>query len=551
MGKGASGMKKSVLIIASLLHLTVIAGAHAEENPCFLHDGERWMLVGDSITANGTYGRMILQAFRHFHPEAGIAICGIGASGVASDYQFSIEKEKPTLVSIMLGMNDVIHYGYEPRNSGKILDAYRKNITAKVREYKQMGAEVVLMTPTLTDEAYSRNFWELRGTREELKKMGQVIKEIAEQEHVFYLPIQEEMEAYHSTRACEQSLRPDGVHPSAAGQYQIARSFWEHMNFPGKLLAAGQPRSLAPSFRPFSANAALKDQFVSGGTSRVSVTFQSEQPVKARLHWNLDKISGNADLDIDSKGVTWSPELPADVLAAPPGRHQHLLFDLQTDARRSLFIIDLSRNPVLHFKDNKIAGELKTDQPRPEGKLVTTWAIEKTEDGLLFSGEVVDSDLQCHDIWPWGRDGVSLWLDLRPGVRYGDIGLDEDVFQNIINVQEKPAFSCHFVPWLGRGMDRAANAGGSRTAKGWRWNLFINHAFVENVPFKMADHDYVGFNLVVCDEDKAGDNKYTRAFYQLHQADFPMDIYPNGMMIIDVNDKLQGPAVTALRLWGR
>lgn len=545
-------MKKCLLIVISLLNVILIAGARAEESPCFLRDGERWLLIGDSITDNGTYGRMILQAFRHFHPEAGIAISGIGVDGVASDYQFSIEKEKPTLISIMLGMNDVIHYGYQPRNIDKILDAYRKNITAKVREYKQMGADVVLMMPTLTDEAYSRSFWELRGTREDLKKMGQVIKEIADQEHVFFLPIQEELEAYQLTRACEQPLRPDGVHPSAAGQYQIARSFWEHMNFPGKLLAAGKPRSLAPSFSPVPASVALKDQFISSETPIVNVTFQSEQPIKAQLHWNLDKMSGKADLEIDSKGVSWSPKLPAGALAVPPGRHQHLLFDLQAGTRRSLYIIDLTRNPVLHFKDNKMAGELQTDQPRPEGKIVTTWAIEKRDDGLLFSGEVVDNDLQCQNsTWPWARDGVSIWLDLRPGARYGDIGLDEDVFQSIICVQAKPVFSCHLVPWLGRGMERAANAGGGKTAKGWQWHMFINHAFVEAIPFKITDHDYIGFNLVVCDEDKTGDNKYTNTYYQLHKADYTMGIYPNGMMIIDLNDKLNDPVVTALRLWGR
>lgn len=544
-------MRKSLVILGILACFLSDKICAAEEDNCFLRDGERWLLIGDSITDNGTYCRMILEVFKHFHPEASVSISGNGVSGVASDFKFSIEKEKPTLVSIMLGMNDVIHYGYKKRDMNQIIESYRKNITAKVRQYKEMGADVVLMTPTLTDEAYSRFFWELRGTREDLKKLGQVIREIAEQEKVFCLPIQEEIEVYSSTRETVQSLRPDGVHPSAAGQYQIARSFWEHMNFPGPLLAAGKPRSFSPSFEPVAAKVSLNNKFISSEKPVMELKFQSEQPIKAQINWNLGKVSGKAELDVDSKGIVWSPKLPDDALDMQPGQSRQLIFDLQADKKRSLYIADLARNPVLHFKDNKISGELLADKDRPEGKTVATWAIEKMDEGLLFSGEVNDSDIQCHNSWPWGRDGVSLWLDLRKGDRYGDIGLDEDVFQTIISAQEKPAFSCNLVPWLGRGMEMAANVGGSKTDKGWKWHMYINHAFLENNQFVLKDHDYIGFNMAVCDEDKTGGDKYKADFFQLHKTDYSMDRYPNGMMILDLNDKLKEQAVTLINLWGR
>ena len=64
-------------------------------------------------------------------------------SGVTSDYR---EKREftPTVVTIMLGMNDVIHqdWSFTPDLSAK-KERYRRDITEKVRQYKKLGAEVM------------------------------------------------------------------------------------------------------------------------------------------------------------------------------------------------------------------------------------------------------------------------------------------------------------------------------------------------------------------------------------------------------------------------
>ena len=100
-------------------------------------------------------------------------------------------------------------------------------------------------------------------------------------------------------------------------------------------------------------------------------------------------------------------------------------------------------------------------------------------------------------------------------------------------------------------MGFAANVGGSKTDKGWKWNMFVNHNFLEKDTFNIKEHDFVGFNLVYCDEDKAPDGKRQAAFHVLHKTERPMDILPSGMMIVDVNGKLKDQSVTVVNLWGR
>ena len=57
------------------------------------------------------------------------------------------------------------------------------------------------MTPTLTDEGFNSGIYELKGTREFLRRCARIVREVAAAEGVFWLPVQEEFESFQSLLA--------------------------------------------------------------------------------------------------------------------------------------------------------------------------------------------------------------------------------------------------------------------------------------------------------------------------------------------------------------
>lgn len=550
-GAGTRGRLSSRVPGATVVTLCLLSllgrGAWAQERASFLRENDRILILGDSITHNGTYVRMVAQAIRHFHPQAAVEVNGFGVNGVSSDYEFKRSVGDPTLVTLMLGMNNIIHFGYRQRDLTAIVQAYREDLQNKVKGFQEGGADVVLLTPTLTDEAYSRFFWELRGSRECLQVLGRVVRDIARETGAFCLPVQEELEAFQETLPTVQALRPDGVHPSALGQYQIARTFWQHMNFAGRLLKQGEPRQLAPPGKPVAVDVRLPGLFLGPA---IALEFSAPEPKTVELTWSLGPARGTETLQVD-KVVSWSPRVNPKQLTMAPGDHQQLLLSIAHDEARSVYVLDLSSVPVLHMQDNTVSGTITSATERPEGALVATWKISTHGKGLVLSGEVFDDDIQGRSDWPWGRENVTVWLDLRTGERFAGIGFDEDVYQSIITVREEPLFACSLQPWQGRGMEWAANVGGQKTATGWRWNMLIHHPFFENQRFAVNEHDYIGFNLTVVDEDHSAKGRTKRSFHSYHKAEHEFFIYPNLLVLLDMKNQLEEDRVTTLHLFGR
>ena len=91
---------------------------------------------------------------------------------------------------------------------------------------------------------------ELAGTRALLESYNRELAEIARQEHVIFLPVGEEFEAYQRSLQPEQVLRQDGVHPHVAGQYQIARTLIHHLILVGPLAGDRQAVTTPPADCP-------------------------------------------------------------------------------------------------------------------------------------------------------------------------------------------------------------------------------------------------------------------------------------------------------------
>jgi len=493
----------------------------------FLQDGDRWLFIGDSITHNDTYRRTVERMVRHFHPEITFETGNMGFSGATSGVKVLAQEKKPTIVSIMFGMNNSINSDWRyGKPIQPALEAYRKDMTAKAREFKALGAAVILMTPTLTDEGFNTGIYELKGTREFLQQCAQVIREVAAAEGVYWLPVQEEFEAFQQPLAPEQVLRIDGVHPSALGQYQIARTFWEHLNVAGTLTTG--VRKLADAPPPLPVTVRLAARLLTNNVA--TLLLQAPAPLTVTATWSTSAQRGRETLQLTGKEDSWA-------LPVPTNRAEHVMLDLAAAGKRSVYVLDLARTRVLHPTDGVVTGTVE----------IGTWRIEQRGKALAFSGTVTDKDNQPDSDWPWARDGVALWLDFRPPARFADINVDDDVHMTVLTVREQPQLTCALIPWIGRGMQHAGEIGMTKTPTGYAWQLRVGNAFDNKRKVDFSKSDFIGFNLKVHDQN-AGK---PLAIYEAQPTVEPPDKYANELMIVDLKNKLPVGEVTTAHLFGR
>lgn len=127
--------------------------------------GDRWCVVGDSITHGGSYHQFAFLYYMTRFPDRTIDMynCGISgdtAAGTLRRLKWDILSHKPTVASIMLGMNDVNVFGYGPdKNSPQDeqdrkakIDVYADNMRKLISELQSAGVKVVLITPSIYDQ---------------------------------------------------------------------------------------------------------------------------------------------------------------------------------------------------------------------------------------------------------------------------------------------------------------------------------------------------------------------------------------------------------------
>jgi lysophospholipase L1-like esterase len=494
---------------------------------------------------------MVLRIQKHFHPDSPVEILQGGIPGATTGVRQDVDPQRPTVVSIMLGMNNYINSSYRyGMDLQPFLDGYRKDILAKVSACRAAGAVVLLLSPTLTDDRFEHGVYELRGGRKFLSQCSRLLREIAAgNEGVYWIPVQEEFEDFEGGLGRGQILRHDGVHPSGLGQYQIARTLWEHLNLAGEMGGDRRELSRPPATVPVKAR--LKSKILTAASDGVPLLLQSDAPLTVTATWSLGDRRGSEILELKGGETEWKPPLPEESLRFKPGVMTSLVIDLAGGGRRSLYVIDFACVPVLHLKDGAIEGVVTAEGERPEGPTVSRWRIETLDNGLVFSGEVFDAEIRSDGFWPWERDGVNLYLDMRPPDRFADISFDEEVHIACLTVHDKPRFGATLIPWIGRGMHLAADSGAERTEQGYRWHIYLRHYFTKIRPVDTRTLGFIGFNLVVPDRDTAAGGKSANTQY--HRAYTPtpfIDKYPNAFMMVDLQGRVPGDSVTHVHLFG-
>ncbi len=209
------------------------------------------VIVGDSITEAGKYpGGYVWLLQRYLsalYPDK-IAIVNAGISGnKATDMQARFQKDaidqKPDLVMINVGVNDVWHAFFDFQNiqfypqgnlpTGVPLAQYREKITQMVLAAKAAGIRVVLLSPTPIGEILDGP--ENRRLQEYIAAM----REIALQNQCLFIdlnaPFREVIGTYqkHAGKTLNL-LAADGVHPNPSGYRIMAFTILRGLGVPTK-----------------------------------------------------------------------------------------------------------------------------------------------------------------------------------------------------------------------------------------------------------------------------------------------------------------------------
>ena len=135
----------------SLLILVLLTACTNSTKVVFL--GDSITQQGENSEGEGTYKGFITSLRENVSQEVELINKGIGGNKVSDlllRYNDDVLKLKPNIVFIYIGINDVWHkYDF---GTGSDIDLYEKGLRQIIGDIKNIGAEVILCTPTVIGE---------------------------------------------------------------------------------------------------------------------------------------------------------------------------------------------------------------------------------------------------------------------------------------------------------------------------------------------------------------------------------------------------------------
>lgn len=207
--------------------------AQAGKTPFALRNGDRVVFYGDSITAQRLYTRFAEDFVVSRYPDLRITFLNAGVSGDtvegghAGDMQARVQRDveplHPTVITVMLGMNDGRYTTDYDKTFQAYADGYQRLITALRRAAP--GARLYLIEPSPYDEIAHPPA--IAGYNTVMVRFGKFVEQLGRQNDIpvidFNQPMTEALAAAtRSDALMAGSLLPDRIHPSPFGHWIMA-----------------------------------------------------------------------------------------------------------------------------------------------------------------------------------------------------------------------------------------------------------------------------------------------------------------------------------------
>ncbi len=217
----------------------LLAGPCTGQPPFALHDGDTVVFYGDSITAQRLYTRFVEDFVLTRYPQLDVRFVNAGVPGdtvsggyagtMAERVQRDVAPLHPTVITVMLGMNDG-GWGYDAEKSE---ETFQQGYVALIAALRKAApeAEIVLIRPTPYDEithgtefpGYAKTIDKLAGDvstiAAQLKDAGDKKIQLVD----FHDPLVDSLErAKAKFPELAPLIVPDRIHPSATGHWIMA-----------------------------------------------------------------------------------------------------------------------------------------------------------------------------------------------------------------------------------------------------------------------------------------------------------------------------------------
>ena len=200
---------------------------------------KRILFIGDSITDCGReyndpkdlgYPLLVAKRLSTQFPTIEFDVLNKGINGnKIADLRARFDTDcldlEPDIVSILIGINDTWHNVNDPTTfaTEQSMAMFEKDYRYLIEKLLEKGIkQVVLMEPFVLPEPLDRQTW-----RKDLDPKIQIIRRLAEEYHLVFVPLDGKLNALGITRGFSKYTGEDGVHPTLAGHEIITQSWLE------------------------------------------------------------------------------------------------------------------------------------------------------------------------------------------------------------------------------------------------------------------------------------------------------------------------------------
>jgi lysophospholipase L1-like esterase len=237
-------MKLTSRITALTLLAFLLASACAAQNTFYLRDGDRVVFYGDSITAQRLYTVFTETYVVTRFPRLNVSFVHSGwggdrvTGGGGGDIELRLKRDvfayKPTVMTIMLGMNDGSYRAYD----AEIFRVYSTGYRHIVNETRAAlpGMRITAIEPSPYDDVTRAPNFE-GGYNAVLKRYSQFIVDLGKEDSLTVAnlndPVVAALEKAKSLDAeLAQKILPDRVHPGPSGHWVMAEALLKAWNAP-------------------------------------------------------------------------------------------------------------------------------------------------------------------------------------------------------------------------------------------------------------------------------------------------------------------------------
>ncbi len=240
---------RTVRRTAVLFALCLACLAAASAQGFYLKNGDRVVFYGDSITDQRLYTTFtetyvvtrfprLPMSFIH-SGWGGDRVTGGGGGPADLRLERDVFAHQPTVMTIMLGMNDGRYRAFDPQIFQIFADGYR-HIIDSVKQHVP-GIRITVIQPSPYDDVTRPPTFE-GGYNAVLVRYGEFLKELAEKEKLtvadLNTPVVAALEKAKTANAdLAQRIVPDRVHPGAGGHLLMAEALLKAWNAPALVAA--------------------------------------------------------------------------------------------------------------------------------------------------------------------------------------------------------------------------------------------------------------------------------------------------------------------------